>query len=152
MNQQHLAGAAPAHDAGVDVKPPPPRIKVATVAPPKIEFRTEGGQVLGRGGDTLSVPAGTKRVIAVDRKRGVSTPMPLTGGALDYGALPTGTITIKQTKRIYVWLSADRLVGDAPITVVAGTYQLRITGKEPEVTRSLTVKPGQQVVIDPVGE
>ncbi|MCC7071407.1 MAG: protein kinase [Deltaproteobacteria bacterium] len=172
----HDAGTAPAHDAGaaptivdaggaaatVDagasadagavLKPPPPRIKVATVAPRNIEFRTESGQVLGRGGDTLSVVAGTKRVVAVDRKRGVSSTMPLTGATLDYGALPTGTVTIKQAKKIYVWLGSDRLVGSAPLTVVAGSYQMRITGKETPVTRTLTVKPGQEVVIDPVGE
>lgn len=156
------AGAATAVDAGskppavVDagplIKTPPPRSKVATSAPRHIEFRTDGGQVLGRGGDTLSVIAGTKRVVAVDRKRGVTTPMPVTGATLDYGALPTGTITIKQARGIYVWLGSDRLTGTAPITAVAGSYQLRITGKETPITRSLSIKPGQQVVIDPAGE
>ncbi len=117
-----------------------------------LRFRTEGGAVLGRGGDTLSVVVGTKRVIAHDRKRGVATPMPVTGATLDYGALPTGTITIKQAPHVYVWLGSERLTGGAPIPVVAGSYQLRITGKETPITKPLSVKPGQQVVIDPVGE
>ena len=149
----HDAGPAPAApDAGSSAPPPALRTRIATQLPTRLEFRTEGGAVLGRGGDTLVVSPETRRLVVVDKSRGVSLTVTVPGGTLDWSSLPSGTISVKPVEGLTVRLGSERLDGPAPIRALAGTYQLRITGKKPPVSRPLTVKAGERVVIDPAKE
>lgn len=149
----HDAGPAPAApDAGSSAPPPALRTRIATQLPTRLEFRTEGGAVLGRGGDTLVVSPETRRLVVVDKSRGVSLTVTVPGDTLDWSSLPSGTISVKPVEGLTVRLGSERLDGPAPVRALAGTYQLRITGKKPPVSRPLTVKAGERVVIDPAKE
>jgi serine/threonine-protein kinase len=64
-------------------------------------------------------------------------------------ALPSGKIVPKQVEGVKIFIGRELVTGNAPVSVVAGTHEVRITkGTRILSKRTIDVKPGQSIVID----
>ena len=110
------------------------------------------GVLVGRGAGALTVPPGTRSVVATDPKRFGRTIVPVVAGVADYAAQPHGTITIDAKPACEVKLGEEPL-GKTPIRsvdVVAGTYTLVFVGADREFRKSVDVKADEttKVLVD----
>lgn len=105
----------------------------------------EEGKVLGIGTTKLQLSPGVRRIIATDQRTGGRTTITPGKDAVDYSALPRGTLEVKTDVPAEISLGAKSLgkTPMAPIDLVAATYQVRVRKQGRVETRTVEVKPGQ---------
>ena len=125
-------------------------------APAGIQWLGDGSKVLGTGATQLKVPVGTKQIVALDKKRGGRSIVPIKGNIADYGALPRAKVHPRANPYADVYLGSEKLgtTPFAPVEVVVGKYTLRFVKGKSEQKRTVDVKPGDivRVIVDFTGK
>ncbi len=119
------------------------KIDVQVKAPAGIQWQSAGKGV-GAGTGTIKVALGTTSLVAVDKKRGGRSTVPVVNGVADYGALPRGKIHPRANPYADVSLGSEPLgtTPFAPVEVPIGTWSLRFTHNGKTETRSVDVTKG----------
>jgi serine/threonine-protein kinase len=144
--------SAPAESAKPAAAPRRARSRTRTlalVAPSSVRWSTVKGAKLGRGSTKASVPAGTRELVATDRRRGVTTRVPVSGDRVDYAKLPRAELDIRAFPYADVFAGQQKL-GTAPfpvVKVVAGTHTLRFKHEAKTIVRRVTVAAGKRAVV-----
>ncbi len=111
-------------------------MSIATRAPSRIEWRTLGDLLVGRGSATVLVPPDTRQLVARDPRRRVDARVSATGGHADYDDVPRGRISFAALEAgLEVYLGDERL-GVTPLPelgAVAGSYAVRVGGRRLEI-------------------
>ncbi len=149
----------PTPDTGAAAEPSSAEPRVATgrrddrqsiraTAPGRIQWR-QSGKTVGRGSGTIKVAKGTTQLQAVDGETGGVAQVNVVNGVADYSTVQNGTLVV----RVRPWADVavgTRKLGTTPIdpTVLpAGSYTIKFTHEDKVKTRSVTIKPGQQLVV-----
>lgn len=116
-------------------------LEVRARAPGGIQWQVDG-RGAGAGTTTIRVPVGTTSLLAVDKKRGGRSVVPVVDGVADFGALPRGKIHPRANPYAEVFLGSE-LLGTTPFPALeapVGSYTLRFVhdGKQEKRTVEVT--------------
>jgi hypothetical protein len=103
---------------------------------------------LRQGAGVAAVPAGTRRVVGFDPRRGVQSEVPIDGGVADWDALPRVPLLLRARPWASVRLGEEEL-GQTPlqpVRVVPGRYRVRFEQDGRVVTRVVEVRAGLEAV------
>jgi serine/threonine-protein kinase len=123
----------------------PAKRTVVVSAPAGVQWLLDR-KVIGSGSRALQIPVGARELVAVDKRRGARTTIPLTAASstIDYATLPRGKLQPRAKPFADVFLGEEGL-GATPfpaVDVVAGTYRVRFVYKTKETTRTVDVGAG----------
>ncbi len=127
-------------------KPPPRRAtasKVYARGPSQISWRLPSGKEIGTGSTSLSVPPGTGSLLAVDKRTGGSSTVPVSA-RIDYGDIARATLDVRAFPFAEVWLGNQRL-GSTPLDPIAlpeGHYRVTLKYKDQKKVERVTLKGG----------
>jgi serine/threonine-protein kinase len=117
-------------------------------APARIIWLNSRGKRIGKGSGRVTVRPSEKFVTALDGASGLRTRMTV-ADSLDYAKLPKGRLSVRVRPWAKVFLGR-KLLGTTPldtVTVVAGTYKVRLEQDEKKTSRTIEVKPGGHAVV-----
>ena len=152
-----VADAGPAAHSVVDAGPPPPPppplvVKsvdvVAKGAPSRVRWLVDG-RVVGIGSGTLTVPDGTKSMVAEDLRWKSTATVPVTAGVVDYESVPTGTVQLVRTSdKTIIRLGDDDVSRQRKLKMVVGRYVFKVErdGKVKDIP--VEVAAGKTITID----
>ncbi len=121
-------------------------VSITTRAPSRIEWRTLGDLLVGRGSTTILVPPGTRQLVARDPRRRIDARVATTGGRADYDDVPRGRMSFAALEAGHEVYLGDERLGVTPLPelgVVAGTYAVRVGERRLEVA----VRPGRMAAV-----
>jgi serine/threonine-protein kinase len=122
-----------------------PRRKVTLKAPAHIRWIVPGAGEVAKGEGTVSLPPGTKRVIAYDPRTGGRSSMRVKS-TLDYGKLQEGTLLVFALPWADVKMGSKKL-GTTPLSpmkLVQGSYRLTFVKEGKRITKKVTVRGGEK--------
>ncbi|MBI1946691.1 MAG: serine/threonine protein kinase [Deltaproteobacteria bacterium] len=126
--------------------------KVELRGPPTVRWTTVRGKALGSGAVSAELPADVKGVVATDTKRGVRAILSVGAGVVDYNAAPKGKLDLRAFPWAEVFLGKESLgvTPLQPLSVVAGTYQVRFVYKDKSQQRTveLGANKTERVIVD----
>lgn len=120
-----------------------PMTDVRVRAPRGVIWRASG-KTVGSGTGTVSIPDGMGSLQAYDTKTGGTSRVGLSGGLADYNALGTGRLSLRIFPFASVSIGKKRLGTTplSPVTLVQGSYTVKLTHEGKRVSRKITVKAG----------
>ncbi|MDP2345230.1 MAG: serine/threonine-protein kinase [Deltaproteobacteria bacterium] len=117
-------------------------------APTRVRWRA-GDVVVGVGSGPLTVPAGTRALIAEDLRRGFTVEVPVLDGEANYGALPTGVVLLVRTnEKTVVTLGDDDVSLQRKLKLVAGRYRFKVVRGDRVKETTIEVQAGKEHVLD----
>lgn len=134
--------------------PPPPVVAPATVdvravnTPSRVRWRA-GDAVVGLGSGTLTVPAGTKSLIAEDLRWKATATVTVTDGVADYDSAPAGIVQLVRTDdKTRVTLAGDDISRQRKLKLPVGRYVFVVERKGQKKEVPVEVTAGKTFTVD----
>jgi serine/threonine-protein kinase len=134
--------------------PPPPVVAPATVdvravnTPSRVRWRA-GDAVVGLGSGTLTVPAGTKSLIAEDLRWKSTATVAVVDGVADYDSAPAGIVQLVRTDdKTTVTLAGDDISRQRKLRLPVGRYIFVVERKGQKKEVPIEVAAGKTFTVD----